>query len=177
MEKINKSRVSLAGEFAVLSQLALRGKDANMTLGNTKGVDILVSDPDTGRMLKLEVKTNYSNRIEIVKSKLFGNYLSSWILDEKNEKYDEKKDANLFYCFVNISQNTKQFKFYIIPARVVADYLTLENKFWHEEKKKEAKKVKTVTMRNFRVGLKSEKYNIKTPLAEEYEDNWDFEIK
>jgi hypothetical protein len=176
MENINKSRVSLAGEFAVLSQLALRGKDANMTLGNTKGVDILVSDPETSRMLKLEVKTNYSKRIEIVKSKLFGNYLSSWILDEKNEKYDDKKDANLFYCFVNISQTTKQFKFYIVPAKIVAEYLTNENRFWHSEKNKEAKKVKTVTMRNFRIGLKSEKYKIETPTAEKYEDNWDFNI-
>jgi hypothetical protein len=43
MSAISKNQVSLAGEFAVLSQLALRGFDANMTLGNTKGVDILVS--------------------------------------------------------------------------------------------------------------------------------------
>ena len=40
-KKISHNQVSLAGEFAVLSQLALRGYDANLTLGNTKGVDIL----------------------------------------------------------------------------------------------------------------------------------------
>ena len=51
MEKNDKAkaRVSLAGEFAVLSQLALLGKDANMTLGNTKGVDISVSDPSKNK--------------------------------------------------------------------------------------------------------------------------------
>ncbi len=49
MSVINSNSVSLAGEFAVLSQLALRGYDANMTLGRTKGVDILVSNPKTGR--------------------------------------------------------------------------------------------------------------------------------
>ena len=37
------NRTALAGEFAVLSQLALCGYDANMTLGNTKSVDILVA--------------------------------------------------------------------------------------------------------------------------------------
>jgi hypothetical protein len=37
---------SIAGEFAVLCQLALRGYDANMTVGRTKSVDILVSVPD-----------------------------------------------------------------------------------------------------------------------------------
>ena len=177
MKQINKSRVSLAGEFAVLSQLALRGKDANMTLGNTKGVDILVSDPDTGRMLKLEVKTNFSKNTKIIKAKLWGNFVSSWILSEKNEKYDEKKDSNLFYCFVNISQNTKQFKFYIIHAKVVAEYLMDQHKYFHAEKKKEGKKVARTSMRNFRVGLKSEKYNITPPTVEEYEDNWNFEIK
>ena len=36
----NNNQVSLAGEFAVLSQLFFRGFDASLTLGNTKGVDI-----------------------------------------------------------------------------------------------------------------------------------------
>src|SRR6266481_4098994 len=45
---LNKNSVSIAGEYAVLSQLAARGYDANMTLGRTKGVDILVSDPNSG---------------------------------------------------------------------------------------------------------------------------------
>ena len=61
MMETNNNSVSLAGEFAVLSQLALRGYDANMTLGRTKSVDILVSDPVNLKMYKLEVKTNYQN--------------------------------------------------------------------------------------------------------------------
>lgn len=56
--KVNANAVSLAGEFATLSQLALRGYDANMTLGQTKGVDILVSDPESDRMFRIEVKTS-----------------------------------------------------------------------------------------------------------------------
>src|SRR5262245_32284853 len=55
LAKINSNSVSLAGEFAVLSQLALRGYDANMTLGRTKSVDILVSNPVNGQMYQLEV--------------------------------------------------------------------------------------------------------------------------
>lgn len=53
MEKLNSNNVSLAGEFAVLSQLALRGYLANMTLGNTKGVDILVAEPEGSRCSRL----------------------------------------------------------------------------------------------------------------------------
>ena len=45
MKKLGTNSVSLAGEFAVLSQLALRGYVANMTLGRTKGIDILLADP------------------------------------------------------------------------------------------------------------------------------------
>jgi hypothetical protein len=78
--KPNINSVSLAGEFAVLSQLALRGYDANMTLGHTKGVDILVADPESLRMRKLEVKTNYQNvRKKPRASGVHGKTLASWI--------------------------------------------------------------------------------------------------
>src|SRR5262245_16853406 len=88
---IDKNSVSLAGEFAVLSQLALRGYDANMTLGRTKGVDILVSDPNSNRMLKLEVKTNFrSKKSSGGNSRLFGRFISAWILGEKHEKIRER---------------------------------------------------------------------------------------
>ena len=182
METNDNARVSLAGEFAVLSQLALRGKDANMTLGNTKGVDILVSDPVTGQMLKLEVKTNYrKTRSPIVNSRIFGKYLScsGWIMREKHGEYDETKDANLFYCFVNIIKETGQFKFYVIPAKIVAAYIKEENAVWHEEKKKEGKKVKITNMRQFRLGLRGEEYKKipSTPTGEDYENNWDFKDK
>ena len=107
VEKLNSNNVSLAGEFAVLSQLALRGYVANMTLGNTKGVDILVADPEGGRMLKLEVKTNYrSTRSGGSKSKDFGNYVSAWVMSEKHEQMN---DPILFFCFVNISRDRKSF--------------------------------------------------------------------
>src|SRR5258708_8330515 len=90
---LNKNSVSIAGEYAVLSQLAARGYDANMTLGRTKGVDILVSDPNSGRMLQLEVKTNrgwlYGRN-----TLLFWKYLCDLILAENNERI---RDGNIFY--------------------------------------------------------------------------------
>jgi hypothetical protein len=168
MEKLNSNNVSLAGEFAVLSQLVLRGYDANMTLGRTKGVDILLSDP-RGRMLKLEVKTNYrSSRSEGSKSKDFGQVVSSWIM---NEKHEQIYDPSLFYCFVNISRDTKTFKFYIVPSAVVADYVKRQHHHWLAGA---AKKRKDSKMRVFRFGRASEKYPIPTPTVEQYEDNWEF---
>ena len=167
--RINSNSVSLAGEFAVLSQLALRGYDANMTLGRTKGVDILVSDPNSSRMIRVEVKTNYrSSRSAGGNSRLFGKFTCAWIMSEKHE---EITDSNLFYCFVNISEDTKQFKFYIVPSGVVADYVRSQHALWLHEKESHSR---NNVMRTFRIGTKSETYPIATPTVEEYEDNWDF---
>ena len=59
---------SLAGEFAALSQLALRGYDANMTLGRTKAVDILVSNPATLPSGAMAAR-NRARRIRIIARK------------------------------------------------------------------------------------------------------------
>ena len=126
MKGTNSNSVSLAGEFAVLSQLALRGYDANMTLGQTKSVDILVSDPKNLKMYKLEVKTNYQNSPNKPHFlKVHGKFVSSWFMHKKHE---EIKDPDLFYCFVNIVKQTNIFKFYIMillkkPVTVSIDLL------------------------------------------------------
>lgn len=171
---LNVNSISIAGEFAVLSQLALRGYDANMTLGHTKSVDILASDPKTGKLYQLEVKTNFKNsRNEPSVSKIFGKTVSGWIMNEKNEKI---KTPTLFYCFVNISKSTNLFKFYIVPSKVVASYVKQQHTLWLKEKKKEKKKVVNSSMRIFRIGLKGEKYKIPTPSIEKYENNWGFKM-
>jgi hypothetical protein len=124
--EVGNNAVSLAGEYAVLSQLALRGYDAAMAVGKAKGVDILVSDPSSQRMYGLEVKTNYG-KISEHRSKLFGNFVCSWIMGEKHEKI---RDPLLFYCFVNIDADTKHFRFFIVPSEVVADYVRDTHAFW-----------------------------------------------
>lgn len=173
MDSINKNAVSIAGEFAVLSQLALKGYVANMTLGHTKSVDILVFDPRTGKLYQLEVKTNHiKDRKRPSVSRIHGKFVSDWIMSKKHE---DVNIPTLFYCFVNISKDTHLFKFYIVPSKIVANYIKKEHKLWIDEKKKERKKVKYDTdMRLFRIGIKGEKYSIKTPTVEEYEDDWDF---
>ncbi len=174
MSKINSNSIALSGEFAVLSQLALRGYDANMTLGNTKGVDILVSNPKSQKMYQLEVKTNYRNsRNGPSNSIVHGRSVSGWMMKAFHEKIVA---PNLFYCFVNIDKDTDLFKFYIVPSRLVAKYVKNQHKLWLKEKKKEGKKVKNGEMRIFRIGLKGEKYKEQMPIAEKYQDNWSFKL-
>lgn len=162
---LNKNSVSLAGEFAVLSQLSLRGFDANMTLGHTKGVDILVSNPSTGKMFKIEVKTSVNNKP--LHSKIWG-YRYEWIMNEKSEA---TKDPNLFYCFVNINteNNANSFNFYIVPSEVVAKYTSESHRFWKSQGNH-----KDTSMRKFALALEVYNSPVETPLAKDYENRWEF---
>jgi hypothetical protein len=174
METKDKNAVSLAGEFAVLSQLALRNLDANMTLGRTKGVDILVSNPRNNKMYRLEAKTKLRvSDNEVAESRIFGTTVGRWMMSKKHET---RTDPLLFYCFVIIWKRTKKFKFFIIPSEVVARYVREQHQLYLAESKKNGKKVKDTEMRAFRIGFKKHKYRILTPCAEKYEDNWNFEM-
>jgi hypothetical protein len=166
--EISKNNISIAGEFAVLAQLALRGVDANLTLGNTKSVDIIASDPKTGKMFKLEVKTSYDPKPTI--SKLFGQTLN-WIMADKHETIT---DPNLFYCFVNIEKEAKSFRFFIVPSLIVARYVREQHQFWLNRNTDERAKSVVTSMRQFRLGIAEGDYLIDTPLAKDYENNWNF---
>ena len=168
MDKIDKNSVALAGEFAVLSQLVLRGYNANMTLGNTKSIDILVSDSRKDRMFKLEVKTSFGSKPS--RSKLFG-YTLSWMMTEKHESIFDK---NLYYCFVNIEKQTNIFRFFIVPSVVVAEYVKIQHRLWLNRNPNLSDKDKKIPMRQFRIGLEDEDYQISTSLAKDFENKWEF---
>jgi|SRR6267142_297710 len=167
---LDKNTIALAGEFAVLSQLALRGYDANMTLGHTKSFDIFVSHPKTRKMVKLEVKTKYRNSSKkSTKSKLFGEVVGRWMMHRKHETI---KDPTLFYCFAVFCKPTTTFQFYIVPSKVVAKYVRDEHRHFRKEQRKEGKKGKDTDIRIFRIGFKKETYQLDTPRAETYGNNW-----
>jgi hypothetical protein len=173
MPKRDKNSVSLAGEFAVLSQLALQNFNASMTLGHTKGVDILISDP-AKRMYRLEAKTTCQNsKKDATKSKDFGKFLDSWMMNKKHEDID---DRALFYCFVHIVdlEREKIFRFFILPCKIVAKYVKEEHQYWRKAKQKEGRRVKDTNMRLLRIGLEGEEYPVDTPLAKSCENNWEF---
>jgi hypothetical protein len=171
MKKDNNS-ISPAGEFAVLSQLALRGYDANMTLGRTKGVDILASLPETEKMYRLEVKTKFgTSSAELQNSKIFGTVKGQWIM---NKKHETLIDSSLFYCFVIISESKSTFQFYIVPSKVVAKYVKEEHAYWLSETNKAGRKGKDSEIRTFRSGIEGYTYGVPTPLGEKYENNWEF---
>lgn len=172
-ERGDTNFVALAGEFAVLSQLALRRCNAGMTLGRTKNIDILVADA-AGRQFKVEVKTNLRLRTRgSIHSKLIGKYVTDWQMDIKHEAI---KDPRLFYCFVHIYTTRTEplnyaFRFFIVPSAVVAKYVRKEHRLWVNDKpgRRENKR------RSFRIGLLNDRrVKVPAPLASTYENNWDF---
>jgi hypothetical protein len=166
-KRIPPNSVSLAGEFATLSRLALWGYDANMTLGRTKNVDILVSNPTTNQLYQLEVKTNLDGRRRPPVSKVFGRFATDWIMHEKHESIERPE---LWYCFVSIGLESKNSRFFIVPSAVVAKYIRDEHRLWRAK----CPGGKETAMRLFRIGFDKEKYLISTPAQERYEDNWKF---
>ena len=147
-----------------------------MTLGNTKSVDILVADPLTGNMFKIEVKTHFGNTSS--HSDLFGHTLD-WVMSEKHESIIA---SNLFYIFVRIEKGANSFKFFIVPSSMVAKYLKESYKLWWEIRTKEGKKLSEDNkVRIFRIGLDEQGYDIHPPklpppLAKDYENRWDFHL-
>ncbi len=165
MIDLTNNSISLAGEFAVLSQLALRGFDASMTLGHTKSVDILVSDPTQNRMFKIEVKTHYRNTPS--RSALFGHHLG-WMVSKKNE---DVIDENLYYVFVSLTGDHTHYRFFIVPSLAVATTVKEQHLYWLQHRTQE-EPVDT-NVRNFRIGLDEAGYPVGTVLVKDSENRWD----
>jgi hypothetical protein len=171
MARIPRNSVALAGEFAALSQLAVRGYEASLTLGHTKNVDILVFDPGTKTSRQLEVKTNLEQRNAPTNSRLFGKFITAWQMHRKHETIT---NPSLFYCFVHINRprtesSNYSFRFFVVRSEVVAAYVRDEHALWLSDDPSH----ETSDRRVFRIGLPDEReVGVPAPLASLYEDNW-----
>jgi hypothetical protein len=152
---MDKSQIGLAGEFYTLAALTHRGYVATLTLGNTKGVDILVTNQEINRLFKVEVKTT---SLKLRKERLFGQSLFYiWAMSLKHEKI---ADANLVYCFVALGGPEERPRFFLVPSLEVSAYVTWQHQHWLDTRKNP---VKDTTMRNFRIEEDDPK---------NYQDNW-----
>jgi len=121
----DKSLVGLAGEFHVLAQLAERGIVGALTLGHTKGVDILAHNPRTGAVRKVEVKTTRGTPASA--NLWHTGKVYSWTMSEKHEALD---DRNLVFCFVHLTGPQSQPIVFVVPANEVAEYVHWEHHLW-----------------------------------------------
>jgi len=158
---MDHTQKGLAGEFYVLAQLTARGFNASLTLGNTKGVDILVYNEEKKKGYKIEVKTT-SNKPNNVKGG-FKKWLKgpniAWLLNKNCEK---NFSDDLIYCFVHLTDINLLPKFYLVPSKDVAKQASEIHNFWLNIERE--KPVKDSSMRKFGI-------EITDPNG--YENNWD----
>jgi hypothetical protein len=88
-ETITKDTLSLAGEFAVASELCKRGKYAQLTLGNRKRTDLLVDNEKA--LLRVEVKSKQGDVWPAVKGIYLDNSLIVFV-DFCGKKLEERPD-------------------------------------------------------------------------------------
>ena len=138
---LDKSQVGLAGEYYVLAQLTSRGFIATLTLGNTKEVDILVTNQAINKLFKVEVKTTTNKPSN---DKLFGdNLFYHWTMSKKHESISDK---NLIYCFVVIEDVNRMPLFFLVPSIEVATYVKWQHQYWLDKRKG-----KDTSIRQFRI--------------------------
>ena len=131
--KISKQLCGIAGEYYAAAEISRRGFLAAITLRNSDGVDILVSNIEGDKLFSIQVKTT--------QSKL------KWIL---NKKVENDKSENKYFAFVNITGDVKKLPdYYIVKSTIVADRIYNGHKNWLNEPGKNGKKRNDSDVRQF----------------------------
>lgn len=131
--KISSGKIGIAGEYFVAGELTKMGYVASITLRNTKGVDILVSNETGSKTRAIQVKSSMKKS-------------NKWIL---NKKAEVEFNSNLFYVFVNIKEEKQRPDYFIVPSKVVAEYVKKNHQDWLTGKSKNGKQRKDSDIRNF----------------------------
>ena len=112
--RLSTTLSGIAGEYLVAAELSRRGYVASLTLRNTRGIDILVSNADATRSVGVQVKTRQDRGTE-------------WVLTKKAEEDSGAK--NLCYVFVSLN-NGAEPSFHVVPRAVVARFVKTSHQRW-----------------------------------------------
>jgi len=132
--KLESTLVGVAGEYLVAGELSLRGYIASITLRNSRGIDIIASNPDGTKSVSIQVKTNSKGE-------------GKWILNQKSETFYSE---NHYYILVALEAIGKRPKYYIVPSKIVAEYISTTHSKWLGGKKIDGLPRKDSAIRNFR---------------------------
>lgn len=114
MSKIPAILAGVAGEYFIAAELSRRGWIASISLRNTRGIDILVTNQDASRSITIQCKTTQKKE-------------KSWLLNEKCEDFFS---ADHFYIFVNLGEQANRPSYHIVPSKVVADHVQYYHRQW-----------------------------------------------
>lgn len=133
-EKLESTLVGVAGEYLVAGELSLRGYIASITLRSSRGIDIIASNADGTKSISIQVKTNSKGE-------------NKWVLNKKSETY---YSDNHFYILVALREISERPQYYIVPSKIVAEYISTNHLEWLKGKKSDGSSRKDSAIRNFR---------------------------
>lgn len=131
--KIDSGLTGIAGEYLVAGELSRRGYVASITLRNTRGIDIVATNRDASKSIGIQVKASASIQ-------------RNWILNKKGEDF---YSDTLFYVFVNLKEVDERPEFFIVPSKVVADYIRNGHAQWLKTPSKKGQPHRDTPMRQF----------------------------
>lgn len=133
-DKLESTLVGVAGEYLVAGELSLRGYIASITLRNSRGIDIIASNSDGSKSVTIQVKTNSDGgRI--------------WLLNQKSENF---YSDNHYYILVALKALGERPKYYIVPSKIIAEYVSTSHSEWMSGKKKDGSARKDGSLRKFK---------------------------
>lgn len=97
--KLTATQVGAAGEHFVAAEIHRRGGHAVTFAGNMRDIDLLASDADHGRVIKIQVKT-----------KTAGTWQTS---TTRGQKRQEPESEDNFWVLVDLGKDYPEF--YVVP--------------------------------------------------------------
>lgn len=131
--KISKQLSGIAGEYYVAAEISRRGYLAAITLRNSDGVDILISNINGDKLLSIQVKTTQNKR--------------KWIL---NKKIEEENSSKKYFIFVNLPIDPDSSpEYFIINSKTLAEHIYKGHRDWLSKPGKNGKKRNDSDVRQF----------------------------
>ena len=131
--KIPAILAGVAGEYFVAAELSRRGWIASISLRNTRGIDILVTNKQASRSITIQCKTSQKKD-------------KKWILNEKSETFFSDDH---FYVFVGLGDYSERPNFHIVPSKDVADQVRQSRRLWLNTPGRAGRQHADNSMRNF----------------------------
>jgi Holliday junction resolvase-like predicted endonuclease len=131
--KPDNNNIGNAGEYYIASILSSKGYITTITLGRAEAYDIIAIRPD-GKTIKIQVKTAWND-----------NHVF-----RLSPKDAEDKNTELFYAFVTLKQNKKEWDYYMVPADIVAKSVREAHIKWMKTPARNGEKHNESNVRLFR---------------------------
>ena len=157
------SLTGASGEHYVMFRLLSMGYIAGLAPEGAPNADIIVTDAKARKSIAIQVKTRLRKGAD-----------NGWHMKEKHESI---KEDNLFYCFVDLSNEINIAPaIHVIPSGVVAKILYQTHRIWLATPGRNGRTHKNTVMRRL---LPDYSKTIKTddPVIRKYSKGWMDEFK